>query len=55
MSTKGTDDPDPRARWRRLPPEPTRWIEETDRELTAVDHGPDYDPDQDVPRYAVGG
>ncbi|MVU76193.1 hypothetical protein GPX89_02930 [Nocardia sp. ET3-3] len=50
MSDKGKEDPDPQARWRRLPPEPAEWVEESDREAAAVDYGSDYDPD----RAAVG-
>ncbi|MEC3957234.1 hypothetical protein VMT65_29665 [Nocardia sp. CDC153] len=55
MSDNGNQEPDPRARWRKLPPEPTVWIEETDREPAAVDYGTTYDPDRDVARYGMGG
>ncbi|MEV0463517.1 hypothetical protein [Nocardia tengchongensis] len=53
MSTGNSGDEanDPRARWRKLPPEPTQWIEEVDREHSAVDFGPDPDPDAKATLY----
>ncbi|WP_162958242.1 hypothetical protein [Nocardia yunnanensis] len=45
MTTANNDGAlDPRARWRTLPPEPTEWIEEVDREHSAVDFAPDRKP-----------
>ncbi|MFE3190466.1 hypothetical protein ACFXHA_15735 [Nocardia sp. NPDC059240] len=54
MTDTPNDEPDPRARWRKLPPEPTEFIEEKDTEPAAVDYGSDYDPDRDAARYGTG-
>ncbi|WP_433593307.1 hypothetical protein [Nocardia sp. CA-145437] len=53
MSTgnSGDEASDPRARWRKLPPEPAQWIEEVDRERSAVDFGPGHDPDGKAATY----
>ncbi|MGV9817692.1 hypothetical protein [Nocardia xishanensis] len=46
---------DPRAHWRHLPPEPTRYIEEIYVGPSASDHAlPAADPDQDVIRRYGG-
>ncbi|MCM6778596.1 hypothetical protein NDR87_34460 [Nocardia sp. CDC159] len=44
-------EPDPRARWRRLPPAPSMWIEEKPVEPTAVSYAPETDPVVDASRY----
>ncbi|MGW4241629.1 hypothetical protein [Nocardia sp. NPDC004722] len=54
MSDKGKEESDPRARWRALPPEPTEWVEETDRDAAAVDYGSNYDPFRDASQYGMG-
>lgn len=51
----GNESPDRRARWRALPPEPTEWIEMTDREPSSVDFGSNHDPDRDIYLYGTGG
>lgn len=44
---------DPRARWRRLPPEPAQWIAETAVEPTSASYTvPNVDPAKDfIRRY----
>ncbi|MEC3915375.1 hypothetical protein [Nocardia sp. CDC160] len=54
MSDTGNQEPDPRARWRKLPPEPVEFIEETDREPSAIDYGTNYDPDAKLPWWGAG-
>ncbi|APB00881.1 hypothetical protein [Nocardia seriolae] len=54
MNDKEKAEPDPRARWRKLPPEPTEFIEETDREPAAIDYGTTYDPDAKLPWWGQG-
>ncbi|GAB0103771.1 hypothetical protein JMUB6875_27450 [Nocardia sp. JMUB6875] len=49
------ESPDPRARWRTLPPEPTEWIEMKDREPSSIDFGSGHDPDRDIYLYGTGG
>ncbi|MFE3546063.1 hypothetical protein ACFXK0_24140 [Nocardia sp. NPDC059177] len=39
MSEHQNDAADPRAQWRRLPPEPAKLIEETATDTRATDHG----------------
>ncbi|MFC9997082.1 hypothetical protein [Nocardia sp. NPDC127526] len=49
-------EPDPRARWRRLPAEPAVWIEEKAVEPGAFAHGvPHVDETEDfVRKYGLG-
>ncbi|NKX91339.1 hypothetical protein [Nocardia coubleae] len=39
MTSKPAEESDPRARWRHLPAEPDRLIEETATDTKATDHG----------------
>lgn len=59
MTERAPDEtePDPRARWRTLPAEPTEWIEEKATSSTAADHGiPNIDQTEDfIRKYGLGG
>lgn len=56
MSTNPNDPAtDPRARWRRLPPEPEQYVEEMSIDATSSTHGiPGVDPVQDFIRLYGG-
>ncbi|QLY28909.1 hypothetical protein [Nocardia huaxiensis] len=57
MSTNDHDEQvdDPRARWRRLPAEPTRYVEETSIDGSSSGHAvPAVDPAQDFTRLYGG-
>lgn len=51
--TEHTDDTasDPRARWRKLPPEPTEWVEE----VQAKNPAPDPEKPSDGPGIGYAG
>lgn len=51
MTSKPAEQADPRARWRHLPAEPERLIEETATDIKATDHGfPAIDVTEDFVR-----
>lgn len=49
---KPSKTPDPRARWRQLPPEPSEWIEEKATEPSAGSYTPELDAGTEAARYS---
>ncbi|MEU0541955.1 hypothetical protein [Nocardia sp. NPDC005978] len=49
--TANDAEPDPRAHWRHLPPEPREWIEEKPVEPSAASYIPEPDTSAQAARY----
>lgn len=48
MDAMDDHEDDPRAKWRRLPPDPARYTEEVAVGPNASDYSQDRDPDRDT-------